>query len=70
MLPENPVMVCVGIVLMLASRFSKWRNEPFSNKPVRPLTAAERVILFSYLFTGPAPQTPLMTFCVGAESNA
>ena len=48
MLPENPVMVCIGIVLMLASRFSKLRNAPFGGKPLRPITDTERVILFSF----------------------
>lgn len=48
MLPENPVMVCVGVVLMLASRFSKWRKGPFGGKPLRPITDTERVILFSF----------------------
>jgi hypothetical protein len=52
MLPENPVMVCVGIVLVLASRFSKWRNAPFGGKPLRPITDTERVILFSFGLLG------------------
>jgi hypothetical protein len=48
MLPENPIMVCVGVILMIASRFSKSRNAPFGGKPLRPITDTERVILFSF----------------------
>jgi len=48
MLPENPVMACVGAILMLASRFSKTKNAPFGGKPLRPITDTERVLLFSF----------------------
>jgi len=46
-IPENPAMVCIGLLLMLSSWFSKYRNEPFSGKPIRPLTDTGRVLLFS-----------------------
>jgi len=48
MLPENLVMVGVGTVLMLLSRFSKSAVGPFGGKPVRPVTDTERAILFSF----------------------
>ena len=48
MLPENPVMVGIGALLMLASRFSRSKLGPFGGKPLRPVTDTERVILFSF----------------------
>ena len=47
MLPENPVMIGIGVVLMLLSRFSRSRLT-LGGKPVRSVTDAERVILFSF----------------------
>jgi hypothetical protein len=48
MLPENPVMVGVGVLLMLASQFSKSRMAPFGGERLRPVTDTERVILFTF----------------------
>ncbi len=47
MLPENPVMVGIGVLLMLASRFSQSRAT-LGGGPLRPITDTERVILFSF----------------------
>jgi len=45
---ENPVMVVVGIVLILASRFAKSITAPFGGRPIRPVTDTERLILLSF----------------------
>ncbi len=47
MIPENPVMVGIGVVLMLLSRFSRSRLT-LGGKPVRTVTDTERVILFLF----------------------
>ena len=47
MLPENPVMVGVGVLLILAARLAKSRAT-LDGKPLRPVTDTERLILFSF----------------------
>jgi hypothetical protein len=47
-IPENPAMVAVGVVLMLAARFARHRTGPFGGKPIRPITDTERVLLFFF----------------------
>jgi hypothetical protein len=48
MIPENPTMVVVGLLLMLAARFVKQRTAPFGGKAIRPVTDTERLLLFSF----------------------
>jgi len=47
-IPENPAMVGVGLLLMIAARFATHRNAPFGGKPIRAVTDTERVLLFSF----------------------
>ena len=47
-LPENPVMVGIGVLLMLLARFSRSAVGPFGGKPVRPVTLTERLILLFF----------------------
>ena len=48
MIPENPAMVVVGLLLMLAARFVKHRTVPFGGKAIRPVTDTERLLPFSF----------------------
>lgn len=48
MLPENPVMIAVGVFLIIVARFSESAVGPFGGKPLRPVTRAERLILLFF----------------------
>ena len=45
LIPENPAMVGIVLVLMLAARFAQHRNMPCGGKALRPVTDIERVLL-------------------------
>jgi hypothetical protein len=47
MLPENPVMVVVGVVLMLLACFATGFSGIFGRGATSPLTNSARIIIFS-----------------------